>query len=146
MLLLLYLELFFVILPMTHGSDEISSTTNKNKVIGLSVVTTDSNPVKLPKPLSDFTAVVHPENGIVYISGGCDSVNGNTYEPTFQVFVCDSVSQKQYEFDIATLSISAEYDMPRMRYRQAAVIVNEQLYLVGGRDVHEMIVKEVDVS
>jgi hypothetical protein len=141
------------LLTSTNGTNEHSNTdnnnnNNNNKVIGLSVVTnpSDNEEVKLPKPLSDLTAVVHEETGIVFISGGCDSFNGNTYDPDFDVYVCDSVSSKQYEFDIATLSITAEYDMPRMRYRHAAVIVNEQLFLVGGRDVEDKIVKEVDVS
>jgi hypothetical protein len=139
----LFLWCIFVLFPITNGHEGDSEHAHTANVIGLEVHETPT-PVKLPKPLSDFTAV--ESGGKVYISGGCDSVNGNTFVTDLGFFVCDSVSDQQYEFEIASLTFSEGIDMPRMRYRHAAVIVNDQLILVGGRDVADNIIKEVDVS
>ena len=101
---------------------------------------------RLPQPLSDFTAVQDEATGLVYIAGGCNSPKGNEYFADFDFYGCVSISNKIYVFDETASNFTTLPDMPRQRYRHAAAVVNSQLWLVGGRDVTDTLVSEVDVS
>lgn len=99
-----------------------------------------------PKAISDFTAVVNASTGKVYLAGGCDSTNGNQYNTVYGKFVCGSISNKSYIFDLNALAFTTTADMPVARYRHAAVLVNNQVWLVGGRDINDNVIATVDVS
>jgi len=147
----------------------------------------------LPTPLSDntatyiassFSSVVPGDgDGMIYIAGGCDSPNGNTYRDAdgleLDYFMCESVSDKLYGFQPPgnpdsgtgngdglgdgmggdgpggnpggggggkTGKIVTLTNMPRPRYRHAAVEADNKLWLMGGRTVPEdTIIAEVDV-
>lgn len=118
-----------------------SVVTAETTVTGFDFVALET---RLPKALSDFTAVADYDAKKVYISGGCDSVNGNQFNQLFG-FVCDSISAGQYVFDLVTNEFSEETAMPVPRYRHAAALVNNQVWLVGGRDVEDNLVETVDV-
>lgn len=100
---------------------------------------------KLPKPLSDVSASVG-QDGLIYIAGGCDSAFGSQYSDEEEKFLCNSVSSSFYAFDPETEQFTTLPDMPAPRYRHAAVAINNQIWLVGGRDVDDQVQGEVHVS
>ena len=102
---------------------------------------------KLPKAISDHTATRYGQ--IVYLAGGCDAENGNTWNEDARRFLCLSVSQSFYSFDLSPGASNMTQilpDMPVRRYRHAAVAVHNKVFLVGGRDFNDSIVEQVDVS
>lgn len=100
---------------------------------------------KLPKPLSDVSASLS-QDGLIYIAGGCDSAFGSQYSDEDETFMCNSVSSSFYSFDPKTGQFTTLRDMPAARYRHAAVAVNNQIWLVGGRDADDEVIGEVHVS
>jgi hypothetical protein len=101
---------------------------------------------RLPKPLSDFTASLDISTGLAYLAGGCDSEKGNEYSTEYSEFICTSVSDKLYSFDKDAGTFTTLTDMPYERYRHGAVLINNQLWLMGGRDSEETLIPTVDVS
>ena len=132
---------------------------------------------QLPTPISDHSATYIPAAGGasttsttttkttttagIYIAGGCDSPNGNTHVDAdgleLDFFLCESISNQLHVFhpddgdgdnnndDSGSFKTLAE--LPRPRYRHAAVHANGKLWLVGGRTIPEdLIIPEVDVS
>jgi hypothetical protein len=97
----------------------------------------------LPKPLSDLTATLSSSDK-VFIAGGCDSPLGNEFLEGF--FACSSISSALYEFDFLQNSFTTLAEMPRARYRHAAGILDNQLWLIGGRTLQDDLIAEVDVS
>ena len=100
---------------------------------------------KLPKPLSDVTASVGPDS-LIYVAGGCDSAFGSQWNDEVGSFRCNSVSSSFYAFDPQTEQFMVLPDMPEPRYRHAAVAINNQIWLVGGRDEFDNVIGNVDVS
>lgn len=100
---------------------------------------------KLPKPLSDVSASLG-KDGRIYIAGGCDSPLGNQYNEELATFTCESVSSSFYAFDPEIERFTVLPAMPSARYRHAAVAINNQIWLVGGRDENDNVVGEVHVS
>jgi len=101
---------------------------------------------KLPKPLSDMTATYAEFTSKIYIFGGCDSLNGNeraSFDPT--LFICGKVTDSAYAFDPMEESFVGLTSMPRERYRHSASLVNGKIWVVGGRNLEDEIVLEVDV-
>lgn len=99
----------------------------------------------MPKALSDLTAVVSNSTSTVYLHGGCDAADGNRYDTARGKFVCASVSNATYRFDLVTATFTPLADMPAARFRHAAVLVNNQVWVVGGRDSNDSIVTTVHV-
>lgn len=104
--------------------------------------------VKLPTPLSDNTATYIESTDMIYIAGGCNSPKGNTYVDAdgleLDFFLCESDSQSLYSFDGTTFTTMA--DMPQPRYRHAAVVAQNKLWLIGGRTIPEdSIIADVDM-
>jgi len=100
---------------------------------------------KLPKPLSDFTATLIPGTPTVLLAGGCDAELGNVFIPDFQSFSCSSLSNKLYSYDVKMDTYNELADMPSARARHAAVIVNNQLWIIGGRNAGDGLVGALDV-
>ena len=100
---------------------------------------------KLPKPLSDLTATVGHDN-LIYLAGGCDSPLGYQYTEEAQGFQCDSVSDSFYSFDPKTKEFETLPSMPSPRFRHAAVAINNQIWIVGGRDRNDQVAGTVLVS
>lgn len=99
----------------------------------------------MPKPISDMTATYVPQTKRIYIFGGCDATTGNSradFDPN--LFICTGVSSDGFIFNPVDKSFDSVI-MPRERYRHAASVVNEQIYLVGGRDLEDNIILDVDV-
>jgi hypothetical protein len=101
-------------------------------------------PPSLPKPLSDHTA--SEWKGLVYIAGGCDSPY--VFDIHTANFACGSISDSFFSFDPSqsTDHFASLPNLPRPRYRHSSVILNDQIWLVGGRDVHGNLIDSVDVS
>jgi N-acetylneuraminic acid mutarotase len=98
----------------------------------------------LPKPLSDLTAT--RVDDVVYIVGGCDAEDGNRFEAEIGEFLCGSISDKLYRFDPSTEQFTELSSMPTPRYRHASVATGGAIMVLGGRDLVDNIVTDVDVS
>ena len=63
-------------------------------------------------------------------------------------FICGSLSNSLYSFDIASESFEEVGTLPKPRYRHSAVYIEdtEQLWLIGGRDIEDNLIPDVDVS
>jgi hypothetical protein len=130
----------FVVVLALLATKEVTS----RSVTGFEVDVLENSP--LPLSLSDMTAVVDSDSGKVYIHGGCDSVDGNVYDAITGEFTCNSTSATSLLFDIKTLEITSKAMMPIARYRHAAVFINNQVWLVGGRHLNDSLIGDVDVS
>ena len=68
----------------------------------------------------------------------CDWWEGCSY--------CPSISDKVMVYTPSSDSYTTSTtDMPRARYRHAAVVVNTDVYVFGGRDINDALISEVDV-
>lgn len=104
-------------------------------------------PTTLPKPISDHAAAVHDPHGTIYIAGGCDSPNGNVYLKDVLMYACLSISSSVYVFNTITSELMERAPMPRARYRHGAAVLNNQLWIVGGRMLeNDALIPQVDVS
>lgn len=116
---------------------------------------------KLPQPLSDLTATLYPRNvqyttvsnshddisGSIILTGGCSHPNGNI---EFQIgedllYVCPEITNQTWAFNPYTETLRRLPDMKVPRYRHSAVIVNDNLYVIGGVDVEDNIINHIDV-
>ena len=104
--------------------------------------------VTLPKAISDHTATLSSD-GMVYIAGGCDGENGNEWDPAFGdngMFLCGSISDSLYSFDPVDGVFAELTKLPRARYRHSAAIVDNKLWIMGGRTLYDNLIAEIDVS
>jgi len=121
---------------------------------------------QLPRPVSDHSSTYLGDSSNakagIYIAGGCDSPNGNTYVDAngleLDFFLCESISDDLHVFHpdtntflSSTVSNGAigreRAKLPRGRYRHAAVAAKGKLWLIGGRTIPEdTIIPEIDVS
>jgi Galactose oxidase, central domain len=130
----------------------IITTTYANHVLPVAFqYTTLTKNATLPKALSDFTAVLSTdsdddEDPIIYIHGGCDSVNGNTYYKTTGFFQCNSISNASYAYHISTQTWTNLPNLPTARYRHATVVLPQRhlIYILGGRNLTDEIVTTLD--
>lgn len=102
----------------------------------------------IPKAISDHTAALggaDNDNNMIYIAGGCDDPNGNTWNDEWGSFACGSISSSLYAFNPVTSEIQTLPDMPRQRYRHASVAIANKLWLVGGRSLEDALIEEADV-
>jgi hypothetical protein len=61
-------------------------------------------------------------------------------------FACSSLSKSLYTFDPEDEEFEQLVDLPRPRYRHSSAIVKNKVWLVGGRDLVDNLIPEVDVS
>jgi len=105
--------------------------------------------VKIPTALSDNTATYVPSAGTILLAGGCNAKNGNTFIDAegeeLDFFYCGSISDKLYGFNPEDETFATLADLPRQRYRHAAVLAAGRLWLLGGRNVEDEVIAEIDV-
>jgi N-acetylneuraminic acid mutarotase len=94
----------------------------------------------LPVPVSDATASTVA--GEIYVIGGCDSEQGNEQMPEGH-HTCQDISNSVMKYDVAANSWATGATMPQGRFRHAVAIVGTNIYIVGGRDVQDQIMKTV---
>ena len=99
---------------------------------------------RIPKAVSDFTASLNDDR-FVYLAGGCDAPEGNIYDSSEDGFFCRSLSDSLYVFDTQSSIFTKLADLPRRRYRHAAALVNNKLWLVGGRTQQDDLIAEIDI-
>jgi len=90
---------------------------------------------EIPTPLSDHTATL--VGGKVYITGGCNDPNGNSWYAPDGAFYCGSISNKTFAFDLETKTFETLADMPEERYRHAAAEAGGYLWVHGGRSLFD---------
>lgn len=106
----------------------------------------------LPLPLSDMTATTLPFingtslGGNIIITGGCSDEDGNSafFDGNSTNYYCGELTDKTFMFNPFSETISPLADMLIPRYRHASAIVNDKLYVVGGRDLDDNIIAQVD--
>ncbi len=95
---------------------------------------------KLPSARSDMTATTIGDK--IYIVGGCaaDQINfgGGWYG-------CPTITEKCDIYDPNEDSYASCADAPNQRYRHAAVEVDGKVWLIGGVDVTDAVVTDIDV-
>jgi hypothetical protein len=128
-----------IVYALLVASFSFSHLIGASHIVALNVTTLSS--IRLPKPLSDGTAVLQTK--VIYLHGGCDSPNGNQFQDGN--FSCNSISNASYAFLLNNLSFVMLPDMPTPRYRHAAVALQNQILLVGGRSVTDQLIATVDV-
>jgi Kelch motif len=102
---------------------------------------------KLKGPQSDMTATLNPDDGKIYIAGGCVSPTGSIYNEKSQILQCNQDTDLLYSFDPATNTFQNLPRLPRNRFRHAAAIANGKLFLIGGRTaIDDILIPEIDVS
>lgn len=98
--------------------------------------------------MSDMVATTFPgylystsDGPRIYISGGCVSNQVCVSDNCF----CTELTNKTIYFTPETSTYHTNVaDMPRQRYRHMAARVEQYLYLFGGRDLSDKLVKEID--
>jgi Kelch motif len=102
--------------------------------------------VHIPKRLSDHTATLGSDHRI-YIAGGCDSHEGSIFVDgeLEGFFYCPSISNSFYAFDPVAQTFETLPDLPRARYRHAAVAIQDHIFFAGGRDIKDDVIDYVDV-
>ena len=99
----------------------------------------------MPKAMSDFSATAVDDDAVIIVGGcddhqvACDWWDGCSY--------CPSLSQSVFKYSASQNAWSELAAMPRERYRHAAALDASTglLYVVGGRDVDDALIEEVDV-
>ncbi len=114
-------------------------------VLGQGTITWSILDVKLPNPISDMTATAGPD-GLIYIAGGCNAENGNVYNNLTGFFDCLSSTDAFHSFNPKTSEFVLLDPLPRPRYRHAAAVSNNHLWLIGGRTMQTDAIMEIDVS
>ena len=78
-----------------------------------------------------------------------DDPNGNSYvnvEDGDSFFACGSISSSFFEFDPEKEAFSELASLPKPRYRHSSAIANDKVWIVGGRDLEDNLISDVDVS
>lgn len=125
----------------------------------------------LPAAASDHTAVRSPDNGLIYLAGGCgasiihrasnslfryltlfscllasiDSPNGNVWSEDAQQFLCGSVTDAFFSFDPVENKFATLASLPVARYRHSSGVLDNKVWIIGGRNLADEYVTEVFV-
>jgi hypothetical protein len=113
---------------------------------GGEVIEWSSYGVNLPDKLSNFAVARNPDNGLIYFAGGCNSANGAKYDSKKGAYQCSSVTSMLREFNPNTNSFRFIANMPRARYRHGMAFASNKLWVIGGRDLDDKVIRAVDVS
>eukprot|EP00591_Stephanopyxis_turris_P008432 CAMPEP_0195512934 /NCGR_PEP_ID=MMETSP0794_2-20130614/4716_1 /TAXON_ID=515487 /ORGANISM="Stephanopyxis turris, Strain CCMP 815" /LENGTH=449 /DNA_ID=CAMNT_0040640831 /DNA_START=143 /DNA_END=1492 /DNA_ORIENTATION=+ len=133
----------------------ILSTKDINEAPGTEIETLDWTYVdsRMPSRLSDFTATqtIAPDdegdlNIAIYLIGGCeDSSLSSSVTNSAGELTCNAVSDATTSFDPHYHKFAMRKQALRKRHRHVAVAVNGDIWVVGGRDENDAIVREVDM-
>ena len=118
----------------------------------------------LPIKMSDMSASYIPYNkhnhlsyDYILIAGGCISQNGNAYSE-FKLegelvggYYCSEITDQVFAFHVGTAETVSLPNMLSKRYRHGAVVLENRLYVVGGRtqvgdDTQSHMATTIDVS
>jgi hypothetical protein len=96
---------------------------------------------KIPVAVSDMIAT--PLGDKIIITGGCSE--GNYRDVITGDFFCEGITNAVSAFIPASGTFKTLAPMPRERYRHGAAVVNNKLYVIGGRDLADNLISSVDV-
>ena len=99
--------------------------------------------------LNDRFSVFRYQNIYLFIFT-TDAVDGNVFFATDDdnggFFSCGSISDGFYSFDPEDRVFATLANLPRARYRHSSVVVDNRVWLIGGRTLEDKLIPEVDVS
>jgi len=96
---------------------------------------------RMPTKRSDLTAVTIGQQ--IIVSGGCNESQICPIDSSS--CFCTSVTYITEAYQPLTDNWITLPDMPIPRYRHAAAVVGNFMYLIGGRDINDTIIQTVDV-
>jgi N-acetylneuraminic acid mutarotase len=105
-----------------------------------------SDAPRMPFPASDMTATATETGGLssIFLIGGCVEDQIRSGGPG-SMFICPKITDKCSAFAVSERAWTPCAPAPRERYRHAAANVAGKIWLVGGRDGMDNLIKEVDV-
>lgn len=74
-----------------------------------------------------------------------DHPSGNVWNADFSTFICDSITDAFFAFDPVSKSFETLETLPRPRYRHSSAIVNNKVWLLGGRTLFDDLIPEIDM-
>jgi len=74
-----------------------------------------------------------------------DDPSGNVWNADFVTFTCGSVTDAFFAFDPVTKTFETLENLPRPRYRHSSAIVDNKVWLLGGRTLFDVVIPEIDV-
>lgn len=74
-----------------------------------------------------------------------DDATGNVWNADFATFVCGSITDAFFAFDPVTKTFETLSALPRPRYRHSSAVVDNKVWLVGGRTLFDDLIPEIDV-
>jgi N-acetylneuraminic acid mutarotase len=80
---------------------------------------------------------------VILVSGGCD--RDQICPNDLDFCVCESISAVVEAYSPSADQWSTLAPMPQARYRHAAAVVGDDMYLFGGRHLNDSVVREIDV-
>lgn len=89
----------------------------------------------MPIEISDTVAETIGDK--IYITGGCSGDQDG--------LACPSLNSRVVIFDPIQETFKLGASAPRPRYRHSTGVVGNKLYVVGGRDLTDAVISEVDV-
>jgi len=95
----------------------------------------------MPTKRSDLTAVTIGQQ--IIVSGGCNETQICPIDSP--VCFCTSVTYITEAYQPLTDNWITLPNMPIPRYRHAAAVVGNSMYLIGGRDINDTIIQTIDI-
>jgi len=99
----------------------------------------DKAPIRIPR--SDHSALTM--GNMIVLAGGC--VQNQICPETSPVCYCPEITNSTEAYFPNSNSWKDLADMPIPRFRHCATVVGNNMYVMGGRDINDVIINEVDV-
>jgi N-acetylneuraminic acid mutarotase len=99
------------------------------------------NKSPMPTARSDLSATTVGD--YIYLAGGCST--NQVCPPEFSFCYCQELTNKTEAYHPASDTWTTLSDMIRPRYRHGAAAIGSKIYLIGGRDIQDNIIQEIDV-
>jgi len=95
----------------------------------------------LTRPRSDLGSSTLGDQ--IILTGGCLGPQARV-GPACDAFACQEITDLVEAFDPASKNFVRLPDMPRKRYRHSSEVIDNILYVIGGRDLNDNIITQVD--
>lgn len=95
----------------------------------------------MPTARSDLTA--NTVGDYIYVIGGCST--NQLCPPGAGYCFCQQLTNVTEAYHPSTDSWATLAEAPRPRYRHGAAVIGNKLYLIGGRDLTDAIIQQIDV-
>lgn len=98
---------------------------------------------KAPMPTKRSDTSIGTFEDRVVIAGGCDGTQ--ICPDDLEFCICTGVSSRVEAYDPKANQWTTLPSMPQARFRHGAAVVGGDMYLIGGRDVNDSVIRSIDV-